>query len=71
MNKKLTALAVFGAALVLTSAGVAAKKFYETEFVYMNSKGEVVGERTYHCAGGSSGWGIQTAIYTKTTSPCQ
>lgn len=56
--------------LVVISTAVVAKRANEVEQVYMDSKGKVVGGKTYYCGGGQSQWGSMTAFHVTYSTPC-
>lgn len=69
MNKKyLYAGAVL--ALAAVSGMAVAMRSNEVEFIYQDAKGKIVGVKTYHCAGGISQWGKESADYVKYSTPC-
>lgn len=67
-NKWVYAMA---AVLAVVSTVALAKTFNEVEYVYFNSKGQVVGGKTLHCAGMVSQWGTATAKFEKYSTPCE
>jgi len=58
------------AVLALVSTVAIAKRFNEVEHVYFNSKGEVVGGKTYYCGGQMSQWGVITTKQVSYNTPC-
>lgn len=56
--------------LAVISTAVIAKRANEVEYTYLNSKGQVVGGKTYFCGGGISQWGTVTSKYQTYSTPC-
>jgi len=56
--------------LALISTVAIAQRYNEVEITYLNSKGKIVGGKTYYCGGGQSQWGIVTAYHVSDSTPC-
>ncbi|MEP6633083.1 MAG: DUF6289 family protein [Luteimonas sp.] len=57
-------------ALALLSTVAVAQRSNEVEITYVNSKGKIVGGKTYYCGGGISQWGTVTGTHYSDSTPC-
>lgn len=58
------------AVLALVSTVGIAKKMNETEYTYVNAKGQVVGGKTFDCDGSVNSWGSTTPKFYVDSYPC-